>query len=361
MQEWKELILSFMKKHRRRYIKTIEIEQHLEERLGKEYEIHEGYFSFAKTIEELIKEGVITPIWARGDNHQNPPVYNEHKLVHQEVRNNPTHLKRLMIAYPFFQMGAFKDEEVFQEWKFYLDRMHGFVNKKEMHNGLVLKANERSYDLFGDEKFLLSKEGVKLLSLIGITLEDLYCRKTHEPFIEKHVTAKPKHILIIENKDTYNSIKELLMSGTRTWFGVTMDMVIYGEGDKIHRSYAFLEEYDLDSDYQVYYFGDLDARGIWICTEVMKLDERVQPFVPFYQELLFRYGDSPSTRPFERKLSDRLIHSSFNTFASFFPSHDHDRLQHCVRIDGSVQYYVPQEGLNIDVLFELGGRNECLG
>jgi hypothetical protein len=354
MQEWKELILSFMKQHRRRYIKAIEIEQQLVVMLGKEYEIHDGYFSFAKTMEELVSEGVIIPIWARGDNHQNPAVYNEYKLAQQAERNNTSHIKRLMIRYPLFQMGKFKEEKVYQEWKSYLDIIHTLLMKKQNPKGLVLKANERSYEIFRDEKFLLSKQGEKLLSQIGITLGDLHCRKTHEPFFEKHVTARPKNILIIENKDTYDSIKELLMSGVRTWFGVTIDMVIYGEGDKIHRSYTFIEEYDLDANYQVYYFGDLDARGIWICTEVMKLDERVKPFVPFYQELISRYGDAPSKRLFEKKLSDRLIHSSLNTFTSFFPSYDHEYLKHCVRINGAAQYYIPQEGLNIEILYGLG-------
>ena len=70
------------------------------------------------------------------------------------------------------------------------------------------------------------------------------------------------------------------MDDIDTWSGITFDMVIYGEGDKIQRSFYFLEEYKLE-DYEVYYFGDLDARGIHICSELIKIDSRVKPFSPF--------------------------------------------------------------------------------
>ena len=58
----------------------------------------------------------------------------------------------------------------------------------------MLKANERSFELFRNEKFLLDKEGIRFLANLGLTLSDLNCRRTYEPFVEYQPdpSRKPK-------------------------------------------------------------------------------------------------------------------------------------------------------------------------
>ena len=79
-------------------------------------------------------------------------------------------------------------------------------------------VNERSLFLTGDEKFLLSAEGGKLLNKINITLEDLHCYKVAEPFFYRLLADDVHHAgeiygLIIENKDTFETFSRLQGEG----------------------------------------------------------------------------------------------------------------------------------------------------
>ncbi|WP_032869262.1 Wadjet anti-phage system protein JetD domain-containing protein [Bacillus sp. UNC69MF] len=357
MRRWETFIMEYMNTYRKTFVKTVDIEQYLKTILKQEYDDGGGYFRFSSTLKDMVEEEKIQPVKARGHNHQTPPVFNEYRLVKQERRTNPTHIKKLMTNYPLFNMTAFYDEAEFEKWKFYIDRVHAFLTNNSDTKKEMFKANERSFELFRNEKFLLDKEGIKFLANLGLTLSDLNCRRTYEPFVEyqPYPSRKPKIILIIENRDTFDSVKELMMDGINTWSGITFDMVIYGEGDKIQRSYYFLEEYQLE-DYEVYYFGDLDARGIHICSELIKIDNRIKPFTPFYIELLNCYGHEPLTRTIERKLKQTIIDDSLRLFSVFFEGAYIDELKKYTKIIQNVQTYIPQEGLNLAILRELGER-----
>ncbi|MCL0063142.1 DUF2220 domain-containing protein [Peptococcaceae bacterium] len=81
-------------------------------------------------------------------------------------------------------------------------------------------------------------------------------------------------MLIVENKDTFFSLKALFQEGINRWNGKSFSMLIYGEGRKILygegrkilKSISFFEEIEeykgLSTSF--YYFGDLDAEGISI-------------------------------------------------------------------------------------------------
>ncbi|MCM3036845.1 DUF2220 domain-containing protein [Bacillus pumilus] len=357
MGKWDTFILEYMSKYRKIFVKTVDIEHHLKLLLKQEYDDGGGYFRFSSTLKKMVEKEKIQPVKARGHNHQTPPVFNEYRLVKQERRTNPTHIKKLMTNYPLFDMTAFYDEAEFEKWKYYIDRVHVFLTNNSNTKKEMFKANERSFELFRNEKFLLDKEGIKFLANLGLTLSDLNCRRTYEPFVEYQPdpTSKPKTIMIIENRDTFDSVKELMMAGVNTWSGITFDMVIYGEGDKIQRSYYFLEEYQLE-DYEVYYFGDLDARGIHICSELIKIDNRIKPFTPFYIELLNCYGHETLTRTIKRKLKQTIIEDSLKLFSVFFECTYIDELKKYTEIIQNVQTYIPQEGLNLTILRELGER-----
>ncbi|MCL0101390.1 DUF2220 domain-containing protein [Peptococcaceae bacterium] len=90
-------------------------------------------------------------------------------------------------------------------------------------------------------------------------------------------------MLIVENKDTFFSLKALFQEGINRWNGKSFSMLIYGEGRKILKSISFFEEIEeykgLSTSF--YYFGDLDAEGISIWYELTEQRE-VVPFVYFY-------------------------------------------------------------------------------
>ncbi|MFF2876142.1 Wadjet anti-phage system protein JetD domain-containing protein [Gottfriedia sp. NPDC057991] len=353
MRVWGDMILEYMKNYNKKQVYAIDIEDYLRNRIMQQYEYNGGYFGFAEVMNKLVEKGNITPIKSRGHNHQNPPVYIQYKLVKKEKEKNLQHIKRIMTEYPGINMSAFFEEDIYLKWKYYIDPIHSFLHIESDTKRFELKANERSFELFKEEKFLLSKEGDWLLSRLGITLNDLNCRKSYEPFFEyRNSTEKPKNILIVENKDTFDSVKDLMKKGVNTWNGVKFEMIIYGEGDKIQRSYEFLTEYHL-GEYNVHYFGDLDAKGIWICSELMKMDENVRPFVPFYIEMLDRYGDEPSKRKLIKPLKESNIKESLQIFLSHFEHEYHEKIKNCVKIIQSTQYYIPQEGLNLAILYYL--------
>ena len=75
------------------------------------------------------------------------------------------------------------------------------------------------------------KEREDIIKKLGLTLQDLKCYETYEPFFyyENKEFSKGK-ILIIENKDTFWTIQNVV----KTTKYKNIYLVIYGEGKKIY-------------------------------------------------------------------------------------------------------------------------------
>lgn len=144
-------------------------------------------------------------------------------------------------------------------------------NNKELLNTKV-SINERSFQIFNDEKFIRNNNMNKLLKFCNLNISDLNFYETPEPFIYYVSKNKTKSALIIENKDTFVTFSKILEEEGHI-FGYYFKAIIYGEGRKIQKSFLDIknEKYYKDIlDIDIfYYFGDIDSSGIKILDNLM--------------------------------------------------------------------------------------------
>ena len=135
---------------------------------------------------------------------------------------------------------------------------HFFVNLGGNSMGLMT-IKERSLQIFKDEK--------KLDSLITrpwfqehISLKDLGCYKTIEPFASKTFpNAKTNKTIIIENRDTFDSFCKANGRVSTPFY----KYIIYGCGDRIEGQILWISGFDQEIR-TIEYFGDLDLNGLAI-------------------------------------------------------------------------------------------------
>lgn len=137
--------------------------------------------------------------------------------------------------------------------------------------GESISINERSYEIFSNEKYLTSKEGKELLVKLGLSvIDDLNVYLTPEPFFYSSLNKNlNQNVLIVENKDTYITLLKALNINKGYVFNLKIDTLIYGEGKKIISSLNSIYEdinlaYLNNSNNRFIYWGDIDKEGFYI-------------------------------------------------------------------------------------------------
>jgi hypothetical protein len=231
----------------------------------------------------------------------------------------------------------------------YVTALSSFLDTHQDLLAIPVSGNERSFQIWNQEKFLLLRGGKNILKNVGLTLSDINIYETSEPLAYySHNKNVPQNILIVENKDTFYSIRKFMISknGRPIVFGIPTDTVIYGAGKGILRSYrdfAFvLEDYLTDDKNTLFYFGDMDYEGIHIYEDLYRRFEglhKLQVFVPAYLKMLEKAEKAAQLPDSKENQNDNIA----DIFMSFF---EKDAVEHMYKILRQGQY-IPQEILNI--------------
>ncbi|MBR6769662.1 MAG: hypothetical protein IKM28_00170 [Lachnospiraceae bacterium] len=212
-----------------------------------------------------------------------------------------------------------------------------------------VSLNERSFQIWGREKFLQREQGRRVLSHCGVSLEQLDIYETTEPLASYSAhRATPQTILILENKDTFYSMRRHLLSGSSKIFGVHVGTLIYGAGKGILRSYEdfyfCVEPHISHPENRILYFGDLDYEGIGIYERLEQLflpEHKISPFVQAYERMLEkakRWGRD--ALPETKEKQNRNISGEFFTCFSEEIKKEMEEILQGNR-------YIPQEIINI--------------
>ncbi|MGL4623563.1 MAG: Wadjet anti-phage system protein JetD domain-containing protein, partial [Culicoidibacterales bacterium] len=201
----------------------------------------------------------------------------------------------------------------------------------------TISMNERSFQIFGQEKFLAT-QGASILKILGLSLQDLAIYETAEPiaYYTVHKNSGQK-VLIIENKDTFYSLRQHLSEGKATIFGEAFGTIIYGGGKRVIKEFRHFEQsvetYLTASDNQFYYFGDLDYEGI-VIFESLAAHFPCRPFVDAYEKMLMKAQgiQLPKTKPGQNRNITEL-------FFDFFPDAIKTECYQILQADD----YIPQE------------------
>ncbi|HBG3578267.1 TPA: hypothetical protein KQB79_002108, partial [Clostridioides difficile] len=247
-------------------------------------------------IKKLINDNKIKPIKTSDLTPQHEQLYTKYRIIKQETEEDKKILEeinykicdKLSIDYYRKNLVHYKNNRVA------IMDLNSYLIKKSDNLSKKISINERSYEIFKDEKFISSKVGKEVLKNLKIDLiKDLNVYKTPEPFIYLSINRiSPQKILIIENKDTYITITKMLLEGKEILKN-KIDTVIYGEGKKIINSIKGLKEditieYLTNKENEFLYWGDIDKTGLSIYTSLKDTNEinNIRLFEVAYEHMI---------------------------------------------------------------------------
>lgn len=242
-----------------------------------------------------------------------------------------------------------KHPDVYQKEEKWVKLLNRYFLKYEEMKQEPVSVNERSFQIWGREKFLQKEQGKQILLHCGVTLEQLNVYHTTEPLAYYSCSKEvPQTILILENKDTFYSMRKYLLNGRRKILGETIGTVIYGAGKGILRSFEdfgfCVESYINAGDNRILYFGDLDYEGIGIYERLKELFGEahiLMPFVAAYEKMLQK--SEICGMDFLPETSEKQNRNISGAFFRFFPDEITEKIQKIL----TAGKYIPQEIINI--------------
>lgn len=304
-------------------------------------------------VNNLIKENIITPVESSKNTFKQPVIKEKYRLC-KENQDYSQYINELN-----FTLHYSLDTQYYKQYldQYILDRdkilklSSYLTSNADDIQGIKLAINERSLLIFNDEKELLTADCKAILNRLGLRLDDLGIYYTPEPFFYYcNNKIKSDNVLIIENKDTWYTIRELIREG-KPVLGVFFKAVIYGEGNKISSSFkdiSYPDYNDFNSIHnKFYYFGDIDRGGVSIFLNLLKVsgDYSIIPFNTAYRILLqnMQYSRVKTYKKAE-KINKEEVYNAFNTL----DRHEIDKILNLC----SEKMILPQEIINNKILRE---------
>ncbi len=305
----------------------------------------------------LIRADRIRPVKSSPRNGKSPALHMSYWRMEEtpdygEILEEITYRLSPLIRMDYYQAHP----AVYQEEAPWVRRLSSFLLETGGRPEEPVSLNERSFQIFGREKFLQREHGKKILTHCGLSLQDLNVYGTTEPLAYySHSRKVPQNVLILENKDTFYSMRRHLLCGGSTIFGEEISTVIYGAGKSILRSsedFGFcVEPHINDASNRILYFGDLDYEGIGIYERLYDVfqsrnagdsdAQKVRPFVEAYLRMTKKAASCGED--FLPQMREKQNRNLRGTFFSAFPEEWTAGV--CQML--SAGRYIPQEILNI--------------
>ncbi len=325
---------------------------------SRQFDTYEQEYQY---IMALLTSGRIKPLKASGTNGKHPALYRKYWLMEQETDYSIFEEELKYRLHPLisidYYLSHLKTYEQDRQWILMLSEYLKNSREKLYHTESV---NERSFEIWSHEKFLSRGRGRRILKNCGLEEDFLNIYQTTEPLAYySHTRRVPQNILILENKDTFYSMRRhmtgshmaggLPQPGKSRILGVEMGTLIYGAGKGILRSFLdfdfCVEPYMKDGKNQIYYFGDLDYEGIGIYESLAKMASGRWEILPFTRVYEAMTGKADRTCKIEN-LPDTKEQQNRNIREEFF---SHFSMEMVSRMKDVLESgkYIPQEILNI--------------
>ncbi len=299
-------------------------------------------------IMDLLEQGRLKPVKKAGTNGKKPALFlaywqvEEQVSFYQELEEElKYHLEPLIsIEYYLSHLQAYQAD---RPWVLMLNR---YLKENRFLLEQSESCNERSFEIFGREKFLAREQGRKILKRCRIEPDFLNLYETAEPFAYyTHTRETPQNMLILENKDTFFSMRRFLLEGNSWVLGEKIGTLIYGGGKRIVKSFQDFEfsaePYMQAEGNKIYYFGDLDYEGIGIYESLAgqrRICKRPVPFPAAYEKMLEKAAKTVA-------LPDTKERQNQNLKGDFFAYFSEDTVARMREILERGKY-IPQEILN---------------
>lgn len=296
----------------------------------------------------LLESGKLKPVKNAGTNGKKPALCLSYWIQEEPgggCRDLEEELKfRLspLISTAYY-LSHLKEYQKDREWVLMLD---AYLTSNQDLLQQPESVNERSFEIWNREKFLTKEQGARILKRCGLQPDFLNMYPTAEPIsYYTHTRRTPQTMLILENKDTFFSMRRFLLDGNEKIFGEEIGTLIYGGGKRIIKSFQdfeiSVEPYMRSEDNQIYYFGDLDYEGIGIYESLIQQCQgpwKPTPFTGAYERML-KKADAAEKLPKTKEQQNRNLSG---VFYSHFSRDTAERMQEILK----AEQYIPQEILN---------------
>lgn len=315
-----------------------------------------SYDEMVAKIKQLVAEDLLQPILASRTNGRKPPIYNKYRIVRPEMDYSNA-IERIKLLHPKFDHQAyFNNPALYLKHKKDIEDLSCYLWRSGEELEKPMSINERSLKIWGKEKNL--KENYSLLnSVLKFKNQDLTTMlnfyETPEPFFEYiHQKCPEMNVLIIENKDTWYTLRKVMTEcNNNMLLGRDYHAILYGEGRKITRAVGRLEEYNKEmlagSKNQYYYFGDLDFEGISIFMDLANGNKSINVRLcsELYEVMLSESNKIELPESRDKRVNDVDI----NTFVSYLSPEGNLKARSIL----DKGRYVPQEIINYQLLTAL--------
>lgn len=306
----------------------------------------EEYPILVEKVKKLIEENAINPIKSSGLNGKKPALYQTYRIVREKKYDIGLRDELLYMVPELCNDFYLLHMDQYEKDREHVRMLNDYMITRKDNLNRAVSINERSFEIFGREKFLLKEGGTSLLKKLGLPFEILNCYETSQPLAYySHKKEEGQTILFIENKDTFYSMRKHMLEGKETIMGISVGTLIYGGGKAVYRSVSdferCLEPYMKSKKNTMLYFGDLDYEGILIYEQLKDLmmpTYKVLPFTIAYQKMIVK-----SENIFLPESKEQQNKNCGNEFFKYF---DENMLQQIKYILESGRY-IPQEILQI--------------
>lgn len=316
------------------------------EELLKSYS-SESYSEQYRYVIDLLEQKRIKPVKSSGGNGKRPALHRAYWVMEPEKDYGQWEEELKYQIHPMISVDYYLAHlENYERDRGYVLLLDKYLRDSRERLACPESVNERSFEIWQREKFLSREQGKRILKCCGLGLEDLNVYETAEPLAYYSRTRKtPQNFLILENKDTFYSMRRHLLMGREKIFGVEIGTLIYGAGKRILKSFGdfnfCVEPYMMEQGNHIYYFGDLDYEGIGIyehVAEAFREHWEIVPFVPAYGMMLAK-AEEMASLPGTKDGQNRNISEHF---FSYFSQEQIGKMREILEDEK----YIPQEILS---------------
>ena len=275
-------------------------------------------------VSDLLDASVLEPVKNSGQNgNRKYPLFKKYRILIKEESSEEAE-KQIRQLHPALRKSGYLSSHV-QEYlkhKEAIDCLNVFLFSKK--NGEPISRKERSFEIFGREKVLDDSEVKSLLRHLEISESDLEFYDTPEYCFHDYIPERKNKLtlLICENKDIWFNIRRCMFEDHfKSLFGIAIDGVVYGNGNKVSHKTGALVEYVRfmgNPNVRFLYWGDIDREGFDIFRRTREVNDSlsIELFIPGYRKMIERaknihLEDSPSTK--KEGVSFEFLFEDFTT------------------------------------------------
>ena len=333
--------------HTKQTISDVELQQIFQE---SDYEL------FHIQVEKLVESGVLVPVKSSKTNGRLPPLFNKYRII-KPREDYSGYLASVRRLNPLLNIAGYLQKP--ELYKKHWELVEGISKYLWFARDLLdnpMSRKERSFSVWGREKLLDEHMALvrEVLKFNRLDEHFLNYYDTPEPFFEyHHQPSELMTVLIIENKDTWFTFRKLMQaSGKNNISGTEVNVLLYGEGNKITKKGA-LEEYRTTmlggqggqggQAARFLYFGDLDWEGIRLFFRTREANPSldIKPFVYLYRLML----ELAESIELPKSLDQRGVIGPLHEFLSLLGLTEESSLT-SILAEGR---YIPQEIVNYQV------------